>query len=557
MSTEKRLEDGNGSVDTREAVQLADEQLLAQLGYKQEFQRAFSPLECFGIAFSIIGLLPSIASVMFNSIPNGGPAAMVWGWAVASVFILFVGMAMAELGSAAPTSGGLYFWTYSLSSPRWRNLLCWIVGYANTIGSIAALASIDWGCAVQILAAASIGTHESYSPTDAQTLGVYAAVVLSHAVLCGLATPVLARLQTVYVVLNVILCFAIIIALPIATPSEFKNTASYALGDFTNMNGWPNGYAFILSFLAPLWTIGSFDSAVHISEEASNAATAVPWAIINAVGIAGVLGTAINISLAFCMGTDLDAIVNSPIGQPMATIFFNSFGEKATLGVWSVVVLVQYMMGSSMLLAASRQTFAFARDGALPFSSWLYRMNSYTKTPVNTVWFVAGCSILLGLLALAGATAISAVFSISITASYIAYAIPIAARFLGDNDFKPGPFSLGVFSLPVGIVAVLFMFFMVIVFLFPTTPQTDAPDMNYTVVVMGGVLFLSIVWYYLPVYGGVHWFTGPISNIGDGVGENKLERISGDSSSGLGSGPTAEKDVVKADKLAADVESYS
>ncbi|KAF9489100.1 APC amino acid permease [Pleurotus eryngii] len=579
MSTEKRLEDGNGSVDAREAVQLADEQLLAQLGYKQEFQRAFSPLECFGIAFSIIGLLPSIASVMFNSIPNGGPAAMVWGWAVASVFILFVGMAMAELGSAAPTSGGLYFWTYSLSSPRWRNLLCWIVGYANTIGSIAALASIDWGCAVQILAAASIGTDESYSPSDAQTLGVYAAVVLSHAVLCGLATPVLARLQTVYVVLNVVwvshqytlvsqsfsinlipptrLCFAIIIALPIATPSEFKNTASYALGDFTNMNGWPNGYAFILSFLAPLWTIGSFDSAVHISEEASNAATAVPWAIINAVGIAGILGTAINISLAFCMGTDLDAIVNSPIGQPMATIFFNSFGEKATLGVWSIVVLVQYMMGSSMLLAASRQTFAFARDGALPFSSWLYRMNSYTKTPVNTVWFVAGCSILLGLLALAGETAISAVFSISITASYVAYAIPIAARFLGDNDFKPGPFSLGVFSLPVGIVAVLFMFFMVIVFLFPTTPQTDAPDMNYTVVVMGGVLFLSIVWYYLPVYGGVHWFTGPISNIGDGVGENKLERISGDSSSGLGSGPTAEKDVVKDDKLAAEVESYS
>lgn len=110
-------------------------------------------------------------------------------------------------------------------------------------------------------------------------------------------------------------------------------------------------------------------------------------------------------------------------------------------------------------------------------------------------------------------------------------------------------------SLPVGIVAVLFMFFMVIVFLFPTTPQTDAPDMNYTVVVMGGVLFLSIVWYYLPVYGGVHWFTGPISNIGigDSVGENKLERISGDSSSGS----AAEKDVVKSDKLAADAESYS
>lgn len=69
------------------------------------------------------------------------------------------------------------------------------------------------------------------------------------------------------------LCLAVIIALPAATPKEFMNTASFALGDFTNrtsaydppflcsqynvipVNGWPNGYAFIMSFLAPLWTI--------------------------------------------------------------------------------------------------------------------------------------------------------------------------------------------------------------------------------------------------------------------------------------------------------------
>ncbi|KAL0952585.1 hypothetical protein HGRIS_006841 [Hohenbuehelia grisea] len=501
-----------GAVD-KEAVRRADEDLLAQLGYKQEFQRAFTPLEVFGIAFSIIGLLPSIASVLFYAIPNGGPAAMVWGWAVASIFILFVGMSMAELGSAAPTSGGLYFWTFSLSSPRWRNLLCWIVGYANTIGSVASVASIDWGCAVQILAAASIGSGQAFSPTSAQTFGVYAAVVLSHAVVCGLATPVLARLQTVYVVLNIVLCLAVIVALPAATPSEFKNTAKFALGDFTNFNGWPNGFAFILSFLAPLWTICSFDSSVHISEEASNAATAVPWAIVNAIGIAGILGWAINVSLAFCMGTDLEAILDSPIGQPMAQIFFNSFGERGTLGIWAIVVLVQYMMGSSMLLAASRQTFAFARDGALPFSGWLYRMNSYTKTPVNTVWFVATWSTLLGLLAFAGDQAINAIFAISIVALYVAYAIPIAARFLGDNDFAPGPFSLGVFSLPVAVIAVLFMLFMGIVFLFPTTPQTSVADMNYTVVVFGGVMILSLVWYYFPKYGGVHWFTGPVSNI--------------------------------------------
>lgn len=183
-----------------------------------------------------------------------------------------------------------------------------------------------------------------------------------------------------------------------------KNSASYAFGNFTNwasllvswllnadfeiaVYDWPDSFAFILSFLAPLWTIctslfsnqrfpatvqttylaGSFDSTVHISEESSNAATAVPWAIVWAIGIGGVLGwgtshlltghcdlipisgIAVNVTLAFCMGQDLDGIMNSSFGQPMAQIFFNSFGKEGTLAMWSFIIIAQYMMGSSMV----------------------------------------------------------------------------------------------------------------------------------------------------------------------------------------------------------------
>lgn len=56
---------------------------------------------------------------------------------------------------------------------------------------------------------------------------------------------------------------------------------------------------------------------------------------------------AINMSLAFCMGGDLLTLISSE--QPMAAIFFNSFGHKPTLVIWSFVVLVQYMMGSSFV----------------------------------------------------------------------------------------------------------------------------------------------------------------------------------------------------------------
>lgn len=176
-------------------------------------------------------------------------------------------------------------------------------------------------------------------------------------------------------------------------------------------------------------------------------------------------------------------------------------------------------------------------------------MNSFTKTPVNTVWFTCTCSVLLGLLVFAGEQAIDAVFSLSVVALYIAYAsvlvlqlplhlysqafsyrIPIAARFLGTNSFKEGPFSLGCFSAPCALIAVLFMFFMGVVLLFPATPSTDVADMNYTVVVLFGSLFLSLVWYYFPVYGGVHWFEGPIPTIG-----HDKETVPADSASELGS----------------------
>ena len=81
---------------------------------------------------------------------------------------------------------------------------------------------------------------------------------------------------------------------------------------------------------------------------------------------------------------------------------------------------------------------------ALPFSGFLYRINSYTQTPVNTVWFDVVFSILLGCLVFAGTQAINAVFALSVTALYVAYSIPISLRVISKTNFEPGPFKLGI-----------------------------------------------------------------------------------------------------------------
>ena len=141
VSSERRGSERHLSVNPNLSSE-DDAAVLAKLGYKQELRRNFSMIEVFGIAFSIIGLLPSIASTLAYSIP-AGPVGMVWGWFLAAGFIFVVGLAMADLGSAMPTSGGLYWWTHFFASPSTRNPLSFLVGYSNTLGLVGGLCSID------------------------------------------------------------------------------------------------------------------------------------------------------------------------------------------------------------------------------------------------------------------------------------------------------------------------------------------------------------------------------------------------------------------------------
>lgn len=130
-----------------------------------------------------------------------------------------------------------------------------------------------------------------------------------------------------------------------------------------------------------------------------------------------------------------------------------SLSDSSWVWIWCVQVQVSFIFlhphtlshAIRQLVVCSRQVFAFSRDGALPFSSTIRLVNPRTSAPVFAVWFSAVISLLLGLLAFAGASAVGAVFSLVVAGQYVAYSIPISARFLGHNNFKPGPFRLGRF----------------------------------------------------------------------------------------------------------------
>lgn len=66
---------------------------------------------------------------------------MVWGWMIAMIGIQCVACSMAELCSAMPTSGGLYYASAVLAPPGWGPFAAWITGWSNWLSQVTAAPS--------------------------------------------------------------------------------------------------------------------------------------------------------------------------------------------------------------------------------------------------------------------------------------------------------------------------------------------------------------------------------------------------------------------------------
>lgn len=136
----------------------------------------------------------------------------------------------------------------------------------------------------------------------------------------------------------------------------------------------------------------------------------------------------------------------------------------------SLLLIVQFLMGLSTLVATSRQTWAFSRDGALPFSRFFRSISrKFGYIPLRAIWGCVLVASVLGLLSLIAPVAAQAIFSLAIAGNYVAWGIPIFARVMwGQHKFKPGHFYTGDgFSVPIAWTAVVFLTFGIILSVFP------------------------------------------------------------------------------------------
>jgi amino acid permease (GABA permease) len=433
-----------------------------------------------------------------------------------------VGLGMAEVASAYPTAGGLYYWSAKLAKnkgPAWS----WFTGWFNLLGQVAVTAGIDFGFALFFTAFLNLTT--GLGATRGHVLLVYAGILIVHALLNSFGVRLVAFLSDVSVWWHIIGVLVIVICL-LAIPTHHAS-ASFVFTKLVNNTGFHNTfYVFLIGLLMAQYTFTGYDASAHMSEETHNAAVAAPKGIINSILVSLVAGWVLILGITYAITNDYNKALASSTGVPPVQIWIDALGRHGGELLLVVAMVAQAYCGMASVTANSRMIYAFSRDGAIPGSGFWHHINPRTRTPTRSIWFAVVFAFILGLPYKWSPTAYAAVTSIATIGLYIAYIIPTLLRRLAGDRFQPGPWHLGRWSAAIGWVGVVWVVFITILFMLPEVTPITRDTFNYAPIAVGVVLLFAGGYWFL---GAKNWFKGPRTQ----GNEAELEAIERELSAGV------------------------
>ncbi|KAJ3202257.1 hypothetical protein HDU82_007494 [Entophlyctis luteolus] len=514
---------------------------LQELGYKQvkgalftavfdksqELFRALDAFSNFGVAFTILSEPMSVLPLIYLGLGAGGPQGMLITWPVISAMSCFVAASMSEIVSSYPTSGGLYYWSASLSGPKWAPYVSYMTGYFNFLGLTGLCSGTVSLVLSQIL---FVKLSQDNPPFEAGgmisrviTVVAGAASLLISGYIASFGSKAVNILGKLCFWSNAVGLFVIVISLFITSPTKIPPSQMFT--SWSNLTGLPDAWAATISVLLACLTYTGYDSAAHLAEETKNPATQGPKSIMYAM-----IGTFISgyFALFFILSTIdpsqfIDIYGAGSFG--LMIIFLDTVGLNAAVFFNVVLMIIAITNMFGLIVTHSRMAFAFSRDGALPGSNWLHHLN-VNQVPIRATIVIVVLDAVILLPSLYSNTMYAAINSFGVIGIYLAYLLPILLRVVRDDKFPRGPFHLGNFGVTVGIVAVLFLTFSSIALVLPTV-YTDPNDyvlddnvtldnaayvtaylqnFNWAPVVVCGVYLVSNAFW---VFSARKWFKGP------------------------------------------------
>ncbi|MBX3206457.1 MAG: amino acid permease [Labilithrix sp.] len=465
-----------------------DARALGRLGYAQELLRRMGGFSSFAVSFSIISVLTGCITAYSDAIGPGGPAALGIGWPIVSAGTMLVALAMAELASAFPTAGALYHWSALLGGPG----AGWLTAAINVTGQLAIVAAIDFGCASELAATLGLDASSPSAPplVRAAPLLLLAAILASHALVNALSVRLVAALNdlsaTVHIA-GVIAIVAALLAFGRAQPVSFL-----AHTGFTTRPDGDHVLGFLGGLVLSMFTFTGYDASAHLAEETHDPARRTAWGIVSSVAVSAVAGYLLLSAVTLGI-TDLRAVA-ADAHAPLLVMrgVLGDTGGRAAMGL---ALAAMWFCGLSSVTSASRTVYAFARDGGLPGSRFVGRVDERTRTPLVAIAVVTGGPLLLVLGTAPFAAALfDAMAKMATMALYVSYAIPILLGILARRRglWKTlGPFNLRGFGVPVACAAVVWSGFVLAVCSLPPN-QLPAGMLGALVSVLAIVYFTLV-----------------------------------------------------------------
>ena len=287
--------------------------------------------------------------------------------------------------------------------------------------------------------------------------------------------------------------------------------ADVALLQFQNNGGWSSdGLSSMIGLLAPMAVLIGYDCSVHMSEEIKDASVTLPRAIMGSVILNITLVFVIVITLCFCVGDQLDVLA-SPTGYPFIQVFYNATKSYTGTNIMTAIIIIMMAACSvSEVAAASRQVWSFARDKGLPGHRWLSQVSPGWNIPLPAVVVTLIIAALISLINIGSTVALNAITSLGAVATLISYFISISCityRRLSGKGVPACRWSLGRWGLIINVAALLFLIPLIFFLTWPLTTPVTAETMNWSSVMLGGVLIIAFTYY---IIWGRKEYTGPV-----------------------------------------------
>src|SRR6478736_6339458 len=497
-----------------------DDDRLASLGYRPQLNRVLGQFANFSVAFTYLSPMVGIYSLFALGVAAGGPA-YVWLTWIPVAGMLFVALVFGELASHYPVAGALYQYSKFSVGPSYG----WFVGWFYGMALLITVAAVDTGVVSYTTALSHNWFGWNFDPTNHLTiLVITAGLVVIQTVLNITGARVMGRVAQfgVYVESVGTLGIAIILAIDgfhhglgfLFSTQGAENKATNALGlDFGGH--WLTGAA-LIAVLAPVYIFYGFESAGDISEETKDAGVKVPRSMRQALIWGGVSSFVLVAALLLAMPSGSDPVGKTVDGGGVPFIL----GELPS-GLQDflllLIVFAFFSCGTSVQGAGSRLAFSFARDGAMPGSGWLAKVNPRFRTPTNALLAGAAVTMLFVLLVFyspsknveigfitypANINALVSLVSFGVSGIYLSFLLTvIGAMVARSRGWVPeGRFRLGSWGWPVCIIAAAYLGLMLLNVVAPTGLTSPRGYFNLdwiTLVVIVIIALVGAAWFFV------------------------------------------------------------